>query len=35
MYQNIQSGVITDIDPNIPSEFFNEDDMRYPLSPAG
>lgn len=35
LYQNIQSGVITDIDPNIPSEFFNEDDMRYPLSPAG
>lgn len=33
LYSKIQSGSITDIDPNIPEEFFNQDDMRYPMSP--
>jgi hypothetical protein len=35
LYANIQSGVITDVDPNIPDEFFNEDDMKLPTSPTG
>jgi hypothetical protein len=33
LYSKIQSGSITDVDPNIPEEFFNQDDMRYPMSP--
>ena len=35
LYNKITSGTITDINPTIPEEFFNPDDMRYPTNPTG
>lgn len=35
LYEKITSGEITDVDPTIPDEFYNTDDMKYPASTTG